>query len=757
MNKLLTTLLACLCFISVSFAQNTGDLRGNVFDKDSGEPVMFGNVLLQGTSFGTNTDENGFFSFSDIPVGEYNLVTTYVGYDSVSVTVNIVGGSITYQRVDLSSGINLGVVDVSARKQRSKSSVQISTVSVTPAQIRSLPSTGGEADIAQYLPVLPGIIFTGDQGGQLYIRGGSPVQNKILLDGMTIYNPFHSIGFFSIFETEAIRSVDVLTGGFNAEYGGRISAIVDIKTRDGNKNRIAGVASVSPFQSKLLLEGPLIKAKEEGGGSTSFLLTGKHSYIDESSKIFYGYAADSTGLPFSYTDLYGKVTFKARNGSNLSLFGFNFTDRVDYPGIAQLDWKNIGGGMNFRLIPSTSKMIVNGVISYSKYEINLLESDDNPRQSSINSFGAGLNFTYFGNDSELKYGFDITGFNTDFTFVNFLGLTFQQEDFTTELAGYLKYKYKWGNLIVEPSIRFQYYASLGESSFEPRFGAKYNINENIRLKFAGGLYSQNLISTVNERDIVNLFVGFLSGPEETIFKPGTTEPTDSKLQKSYHGVAGVEIDLGENIEVNIEPYYKGFTQLININRNKTRAQDPNYATETGEAYGIDFSMRYENKNWYIWTTYSLGYVNRDDGEQVYPTIFDRRHNVNFLATYSFGENRVWEASARWNMGSGFPFTLTQGFYNQQQFDDIDEDVLTSNGDLGVIYSEDRNSGRLPFYHRLDMSLKRRFNFSKNSKLEAILSVTNVYDRENIFYFDRIKYERVNQLPILPSLSLIYSF
>jgi len=291
---------------------------------------------------------------------------------------------------------------------------------------------------------------------------------------------------------------------------------------------------------------------------------------------------------------------------------------------------------------------------------------------------------------------------------------------------------------------------------EPRLGVKFNATDRLRFKFAGGIYSQNLLSSVNERDVVNLFVGFLSGPEENIKQPGSNEPTDSKLQKSVHGVFGVEIDINDNLELNVEPYYKRFSQLINLNRQKLLATDANYAAETGDAYGIDFLLRYEVKDLFLWGTYSLGFVSRDDGEQVYPTIFDRRHNVNLLATYNFGTD--WEASVRFNFGTGFPFTLTQGFYSDYNFQDgITSDYLTGSGELGILFSEDRNSGRLPSYHRLDMSVKRTIKFSKYAKLEAIASVTNVYNRNNIFFFDRVSYERVDQLPILPSLGLIFSF
>ena len=213
-----------------------------------------------------------------------------------------------------------------------------------------------------------------------------------------------------------------------------------------------------------------------------------------------------------------------------------------------------------------------------------------------------------------------------------------------------------------------------------------------------------------------------------------------------------------NLTLNVEGYYKDFTQLININRNKLSEEDSDFETETGEAYGVDFSMHYETKALYLWATYSLGYVNRNDGEQIYPTVFDRRHNVNFLATYSFGENESWEIGLRWNLGSGFPFTPTQGFYSLFNFTEgLDTDVLTENPELGILYADERNSARLPYYHRLDASLKKTINFSKTTKLETIVSVTNVYNRENIFYFDRVRYDRVNQLPILPSLGINFYF
>ena len=253
-------------------------------------------------------------------------------------------------------------------------------------------------------------------------------------------------------------------------------------------------------------------------------------------------------------------------------------------------------------------MVIGGTIAFSNYDIGLQEGDDDPRLSGIASYSAGLDFTYFERDNELKYGFEFSGFNTDFTFVNPFGITFQQRDFTSELSAFIKYKMKFNRLVLEPSFRFQFYASQPKLSLEPRFGMKYNITDWMRFKAAGGLYSQNLVSTVNEEDIVNLFVGFLAGPEETIFRPGTRERTKDRLQRSIHAVAGFEFDLTDRIELNVEPYYKRFTQLININRNKLTEEDPEFTTETGNAYGLDFLVKYTSPQIYFWLAYSLGYV-----------------------------------------------------------------------------------------------------------------------------------------------------
>ncbi len=764
-HKNLLALLFAI-FISTGFATaQTGDIRGFVYEEETSEPSIYNSVYLKGTTYGVQTNLDGFFSLTRVPAGNYTLMITSIGFDTVSQAISLKAGEILTKKIFVKkSVIQFREVEVTAASEEKKTEVQVSVNKITPKEIRQVPAIGGEPDLAQYLQVLPGIITSGDQGGQLYIRGGTPIQNKVLLDGMVVYNPFHSIGFFSVFDADIIRGVDVYTGGFNAEYGGRISSIMDITTRDGNKKRLSGKISGTTFTSKVILEGPIKKATDGEDGSSSFLVAGKTSYLDRSSKTFYSYV-DTAGLPYSFNDLYGKMSFNSSSGSKFNMFAFHFEDNVKYQHIADLGWKSTGFGSNFVLVPGETSVLIDGNFAYSKYNIGLTETDAKPRQSDISGFNGALNFTYFFNKDEFKYGIEVSGFRTNYEYYNSINIKSSQVENTTELAGFMKYKAVIKNLVIEPGFRFDYYASLSEFSPEPRFGAKFNVSDKFRLKMAAGYYAQNLLSTTSDRDVVNLFYGFLSG-SDNLPEQFNGENITSKLQTARHLVAGFELDLPHHLSLNVEGYVKDFTQLEVVNRNKlyedNNSSKPeelrkDYVFETGTAKGVDLVLKYDYKKLYIWTVYSLGYVTRFDGTVNYEPSFDRRHNVNLVTAYTFGKKDEWEVNMRWNFGSPFPFTQTQGFYEQLNFNNgISTNILTQNGQLGIAYAE-LDKGRMSYFHRLDFSAKRTFKLSKNSELAITASVTNVYDRKNIFYVNRVTGDRVYQLPILPSLGVSLTF
>tara|TARA_B110000902_G_scaffold262961_1_gene340996 strand:+ start:1669 stop:4047 length:2379 start_codon:yes stop_codon:yes gene_type:complete len=748
------------------FAQ-VGSIRGFVYEESSGEPAMFSNVVLDGTKIGTVTDANGFFNLSQVPVGTYTINVSYIGFDAISSSVEVIPNKINNEKFYLKeSSIQLNTIQLSAERQEAKTSVNTSVVKLTSKSLKKLPSIGGEPDIAQFLQVIPGVVFTGDQGGQLYIRGGAPIHNAVLLDGMILYNAFHSIGLFSVFDTDVIKTADVYTGGFSAEYGGRISSVVDIKTRDGNKKRLTGKVAASTFGAKLLLEGPLFKQKENGAGS-SFILSAKTSYIDKTSQSIYSYIGDE-GLPYSFLDIYGKVSFSGSNGSKINLFGFNYGDDVAYSSLTNFNWKSTGFGSNFVLIPSGSTMLVEGNFAYSNYNTEQSNPSTRPKKSSIGGFNMGLDFTSFlSGDNQMKYGLELLGFSNSLSFYNPSNIELAHNDNTTEFAVFAKYKHVGTRLLFEPSFRYHSYTSLGESSLEPRFGLKYNITERLRLKSSAGLFSQNLVAVTTGREVVNLFQGFISSTTNLPANLNGEERT-SYLQKAKHLIVGLELDLNEKWTVNIEGYVKDFGQLINLNRNKIYEDDTqndeiadelkkDFVVESGLAKGIDFLIKYNNQTTSLWMVYSLGKVTKTDAFETYAPHFDRRHNLNIVASRIFGKDKSWTFDMRWNYGSGFPFTETQGYYENINFEDgINTDITQSNGDLGIYYA-DYNRGQMPDYHRLDVSIKKKITFSKNSIMETTLGISNLYDRANIFYYDQLTDSRINQLPFMPSIGANWQF
>ncbi len=773
----------CLLFTGFSsvFAQDY-TIRGVISDKANGEPMAYQKVRLlsskdSSTVAGAVTDLDGYFSLPKISIGNYIIKIENISYEIITKNIEVKTAKgildLKFEMAKLSSVKEFDAIDVSAEAKQKKNEVQVGQISMDKKGLERIPSVGAENDIVGAFSVTPGVVTTGDQGGQLYVRGGTPIQNKILLDGMTIYNPFHSIGFFSIFETELVKNVDIYTGGFDAQYGGRISSVMDISYRDGNRKEFGGKVSASPFLAKAVLEGPLSKPKDGKASAGSYIFSAKHSLLDYTSKSLYPNINEGNGLPFNFTDLYGKVTFNSDGGSKFSAFGFHNRDSVNYS-VADLDWKSSGGGMNFVLVPSSSPIFIKGHVNGSSFETTFNEVGQEPRYSKIGGFDLGFDFTYFlKNESEMNYGLNFNGFNTSFITYNEAKRKIQSDNFSTEIGTYFNYRLVKGRWVIQPSMRAQVYASLGTISPEPRIGMKYNATEKLRIKFSGGRFSQNFTSASSDKDVVNLFNGLLSAPsnvQSTFVDQYQNERSPKNgIQYAWHAIGGVEYDLGKNITINLEGYYKYFSQLSNINQNKLYEDiaqfsyiddvyKKDFILESGVSYGADLLIKYSKDRLFLWGVYSYGYSTRWDGFVEYFPVFDRRHNINLVGSYMFGKNKDLELNIRWNLGSGLPFTPTAGFYQGETFGGgVTTDYTTTNpSDVSTLLGT-FNSQRLPYYHRMDITLKKQFNFKNKDVLEIIASVTNVYDRNNIFYVNRVTGEQIYQFPILPSMGISYKF
>ncbi len=742
-----------------------GVIRGFVFDKESGEAILLAHVYLQNTSLGTVSGEDGYYILNRIPKGEYIVICQSLGYKKVELSVAISEDKVASINIHLDqSSIQLEAAVISAKGMERKSRVQLSQMRLTASQISKIPTFGISPDLAQYVQILPGVVSSGDQGGQLYIRGGSPVQNLVLMDGIPLYNPFHSMGMFSVFDTDLINNANIATGGYPAKYGGRISSVMDISLRDGNKNHLAGKVSLGMMSANTSLEGPVRFSKK--AEPITFLISGKYSYLDKTAS-YLNPKIEKNSLPFSFSDLVSKLSYKGKSGSRLSATGFHFTDKVRFSEDQTYQWSNYGVGLQAVILPSSSVGLIRTNLSYSKYSLNLEELLDNSRYSEVEDIKVGMEFINQFGKHEMTMGVQVLGVHTDYYNKNTFGYSLDENNDVTDLAAYLSFQFNYEKWLIQPGVRMNYFASLGTIMPEPRFGLKYLINKNFRLKGGGGFYSQNLISGKSDRDVVNFFSGFLMDPSNIANATGPKK-LPHRLQTSWQGIIGMEWDPTNNLMVNIEGFYKYFPQLISLNSNKKFDGEmdhwdipmvyyEDFITETGDAWGIESLVQYEKKRVYLWLAYSFSISNRFDGLQYFHPHYDRRHNLNLVGSYVLGKNLNFKIMARWNYGSGFPFTPTNALYEKLRLSETSSwDVINENGLIGMNFGE-YNSARLPNYHRFDLTFKYLHHFSDRHSLEAIFSVTNVYNRDNLFYFSREDYRRVNQLPILPSGGLIWRF
>lgn len=764
-----------------------GLIQGTILD-EAGDPVIGASVVILSLGVGDGTNDHGGFTIANVPDGEYQLRVTYIGMDTIFYDAKVVdGGKVNVKLKMRESSTLMETVEIMDQKfgKIQKREIDAGVTRITSRQINLMPSLG-TPDLAQYLQVLPGVVFTGDQGGQLYIRGGTPIMNMTLLDGMVVYSPFHNLGLFSIFDTDYIKSVDVYSAAFPAQYGGRVSSVMDIRTKGPELEGIRGKVNLNPISSGVLLEGPIYRKSPDAIGGSSFLFSARKAYLDRSSSIFYPYVknelSDSVqGLPYSFNDFYGKLS--VTDGLNtVDLFGFYNTDDVKYEFPANIGWDQWGAGTKLKLSPPQSNVIFNLNFALSGFKSSLNSvSETFPRESSISGFNFGFRTNYLVNDvDELVTGLTLLGFHTDYNFTNSFGRVTDIEFFNTEAAADIAYKkvfrkiYSGRNdsikdiVVFEPGLRLHYYNDHAHVSPEPRLRTKFNFNR-FSITASTGLYSQNLISANSDRDVVNIFNGYLAAPENV---SGSIK--SHTLQTAAHLLLGAEVELFPNMSTRVEGWYKDFTQLTNINRDKIFPSEPDFIYERGKAKGVDVILRYETRKVYAYATYGLSKVTRDDGRRVYYPVFDRRHNANLVLAYFTGDlykedavlngkpkfsEKKWDFSLRWAMGSGFPFTQTQGFFEKIDFlqNGAQTDYVNQNGTLGILYADSINAGRLPYYHRLDVAVKRRWQFANKCMLEANLTLINLYNRKNVFYFDRVRFAVIHQLPLIPSLGITLKF
>jgi CarboxypepD_reg-like domain/TonB-dependent Receptor Plug Domain len=737
-RKIFAVLLILFAILpKVNFGQNYGIIRGTVSDSTTRETLAYGNVYIKELSRGTSTDERGNFLFPQIESEKtYTLIVTYVGYSTKHVSAFTSKNKITHLDIGLRPGnIELGTVLKTADRVDSDGVVEVSLQRITVKELEKLPR-GVEMDIFRSLQFLPGVSSTGDVTSKYYVRGSASHQNLVMINNSTIYNPFHALGMFSIIDPDIINNLDFYKGGFPADYSGRVSSVLNLITKDGNKNDYNVSGTTSLLTGKLLAEGPIPNG--------SFILSGRKTYSDQILKKFLNYKS----IPLDFYDLSFKINYLNPDfleDTKFSVHAFLSGDEINNNNSLREDfkWNNSVIGFNIFRISPDSPMYTEMGLSISNYKGEVIPnySDSKRRMNDLNDITYFLDISYiYGSRDELNAGLRIENINTKLSIENTNGSQSKLEEHGSNISLFLKYKLlRFTNLGIDLGARINA-TGLSQSSLEiiePRVNLTYKLLPEVNLKFAWGIYQQNLVSLSSEDDIISLF------------EPWIIIPDYIDVARSVHYIGGLSSSFG-NYSFDFEGYYKFVHNNPILNNKKFFPSDPDLISGKQESFGYETYITYRDSPINATISYSLSWAYLETDGWLYNPRYDIRHSLNCMLDYNFGND--WMISAVWILNTGMPFTQDMGSLQRSEFNslwDFNESQMLFIPEQ-ILFG--KNLGRLPAYHRLDLSLSKKINFSF-MKIYVDLSVINVYNRENIFYFERDTGKRVNMLPIIPTATL----
>jgi len=725
-------------------------VRGFAKDASDGQPLQGINIVLTndaGAFLGTATDRDGFFAISRIPPGPYLLRATFIGYEPFTDSLDLAPDQILSYNFSITfgeAGLDEIVVE-SERETAGAAAVTAGLQTIRPQDIELIPSPDLSGDFVTYLVTLPGVVSTGDQGGQIFIRGGEPTQNLVLIDGMLIYQPFHLIGFYSAFPSSIMNVADVYAGGFGARYGGRLSTVIDISSRNGNKRRFSGEASVAPFISAARLEGPIVPNR------VSMLLSGRFSVIEQGAS----HLVDDP-LPYEFNDQFGKIHAELSRNSQVSISALRSYDKGIIGAEAeggeadQVIWENKALGGRFILLPTSIPVQAEILISASSLENTFGPEGIPTRSSSVQRFNAATNVTHFVGNTDITWGIfaHFTELQSELGGL-FQGQTSDRE-FVSEAGAYIETELALSEgLRVEPGVRYQSFPSKGRSFIEPRLRVVWDFGIH-RLSAAGGLYHQEIVGLTDRRDAGDVFTAWTSSPL-------------AEVPEAIHVLGGYQVRPASWLKLAVEGYYKKLSDLSIAEWTAFPRFDIGLQPADGTVLGMDARLEVTTRLFYGFINYGYTEVEYNaqqasieywygQSELSFSPPHDRRHQFNAVGSLRF---YGFTLSTRWQFGSGLPFSESLGF-DEFVLLDGPTDVLEEPGDTRVLYEQPYN-GRLPTYHRLDVSLDRRFEFSRTSALTLQASLTNSYDRTNLFYFDLFTLRRLDQLPLIPSFGVKVEF
>jgi len=789
-NRILV-LISFLFFTICLNAQRT--ISGVVISGDNQERLPFSDIIIKGTNQGTSTNVDGFFSLIDVPEDSLILQIFYVGYSTKELRIEAGNLDVKNLKIELQSGVQLGEVVVSSKSYKvMNASEGVSTIQISPAQLSLLPNVG-EVDIFRSLQLLPGVSGSNESSSGLYVRGGTPDQNLVLLDGMTVYNVDHFFGFFSAFNADAVKDVQLFKGAFPAKYGGRLSSVVDLTGKTGNPTKVQGNVGLNLLNARAGIQIPLFK-------KGSFSIYGRRSYTDiirsgVYNKIFDVFTQtenppDIDGLEintiepdFYFFDLNSKLSYSPTEKDVVALSYYSGADhlvelnevrleRGENPTILielDVDEKNDWGNKGFSGKWSRQwnpKLYSNFLLAnsnyFSKYDravdilVSLVEQDTvvldtenlTFEDNDVNDLTVRLDFEYQLNSRhKLEFGGTSTLAEVDYQFIRddtLSILDLQQEASFT--AAYVSDTWTpISRLYITAGLRTTYYDIDDKFYWAPRFSFQYNLTKKISLKGGYGKHYQFVNRIVNENVTEGSRDFWLLADDDLV-----------KVSSAEHFVLGVGYET-DNYIFDVEAYRK---ELGNLSEFSLRFQrddidlDKLFFSGNGYAEGIEFLFQKKKGDYTGWVTYTLAQVRNNFPELnngfEFSALHDQRHEFKTVHSYEWEKFRL---AATFVFGSGKPFTEPSGQYSVELLDGRTFNYIS----VGA-----KNASRLPAYHRLDLSVHYLTDY-KGLDIDVGLSIFNFYDRQNVWYreYDFTQappvISEVQYLGLTPNLSVDLKF
>ena len=748
-SPLNSLLIIFLLLANSAISQNRHTISGYVYEKGSRETMPGVNVYVPGTTLGTSSNTYGFYSLR-LPAGEYEVIFSFVGYQSRSFTINL-DQDVPLQ-VELTPSIEIEAVEIRADmpKQSSRSS-QMSVMEIPVRQIKAIPALLGEKDALKVVQLMPGVQKGSEGTSGLYVRGGGPDQNLIILDDATVYNAYHLFGFFSLFNGDAIKSLELTKGGFPARYGGRLSSVLEIVMKDGNKEKISGEAGVGLISSRLVLEGPIAKDK------ASFIISGRRTYYDILARPFIkAYSEDEVSMGLYFYDLTAKANWEINSKNRIFLSGYfgkdNFSGQEEYDNDkmeAGMFWDNATSTIRWNHI-FRSNLFSNLSLVFSNYRLKIFaaeEYDDDifelSYRSGIRDLGAKYDFTWMPLPSHtIRFGINSTwhSFNPSAIVLK----DTYTDDFISEVntintyeSGiYIEDEVKiLDKGIVNAGLRLSHHHHDGTSNLalEPRISGSLFLTKTFSAKASYAQMNQHihLLSSTGIGLPTDLWV------PATKFAPS---------QDSWQVAAGFAKDL-RNISttLSLEGYYKKSDNVIAYREGASflMIDDPTNATDikwednvtsgNSLSYGMELLAHKKSGRFSGWIGYTLSWTQLQFDEinngEPYWAKYDRRHDISVVGIYEISKGVT--LSGTWVYGTGNAITLPLATYPANQH--VPSNLPSWAWPTTVEDYGKKNDFRMAAYHRLDLSVQVHKKLKRYERTWEF-GVYNAYNRQNPFFY-----------------------